>query len=201
MSISDILERFTEGLSSDISAIIRQFPYWILAVIALLFIAVIGLAYTPFGWVTSKPVQEVVAPIIIGIAAAYSLFVHWRLREKFTLVLLVFVVSLFSRELHFYGTNNGFYIAFVIVVLWSWWDRRELARWYSFRCVRALVPLCISIYLLTKILDRGYLGFLPEFQFWRHNAEETMESLGHAVTLLLLFYTYKVGRRISSDKS
>ncbi|MBL4647209.1 MAG: hypothetical protein COA52_13240 [Hyphomicrobiales bacterium] len=200
MNIQPSVERLTENIFSDITTMIRKFPYWIFALIAVLFVAIVGLSYTPIGWVTSKPVQEIIAPIIIGIAAACSLFVHWKLREKFSLILLVFVVSLFSRELHFYGTNNGFYIAFIFIVLWSWWERRELAQWYGFRCIRTLVPLCISIYLVTKILDRGYFSFLPEFSLWRHNAEETMETIGHLAILLLLFYTYKAGIRISSEQ-
>ncbi len=147
---------------------------------------------TPIGWMTEKPVQEIVAPVVIGMTAALVLAVHRWVGTRFSLLLACFVWSLFFRELHFWGTNNGFYIALVAIIIWGWLSRSQISEFLQCRVIRFFLSGAFLIYLLSKIVDRGYLAFLPEFAVWRHNLEETLETCGHLMVFALVVMTLRV---------
>lgn len=147
---------------------------------------------TPIGWMTEKPVQEIVAPVVIGMTAALVLAVHRWVGTRFSLLLACFVWSLFFRELHFWGTNNGFYIALVAIIIWGWLSRSQISEFLQCRVIRFLLSGAFMIYLLSKIVDRGYLAFLPDFVVWRHNLEETLETCGHLMVFALVVMTLRV---------
>ncbi len=138
----------------------------------ILSFAIWAFARTPLGWMTEKPVQEIAAPVVIGITAALMIAVHQWVGAKFSLLLACFVWSLFLRELHFWGTNNGFYIAFVVLVIWGWLSRHQMEEFLNQTSIRYFLSGALLIYLFSKIVDRGYLSFLPDFKMWRHNLEE-----------------------------
>lgn len=155
-------------------------------------LAIWAISRTPIGWMTEKPIQEIVAPVVIGMTAVLVLAVHRWAGAKFSLLLACFVWSLFFRELHFWGTNNGFYIALVVIMIWGWLSRDQISEFLQCRVIRFYLSGAFLIYLFSKIVDRGYLAFLPDFAVWRHNLEETLETCGHLLVFALVVMTLRV---------
>lgn len=168
-------------------------PYWVWPVPFLLSAGVWLILQTPIDWLTEKPVQEIVAPVVIGLTALLVLFVNRWVSEFFTLLLACFVWALFLRELHFFGTNNGFYLA---VILLAWWasSRREAIRdFLKWRSIGALLSCSLWTYFVTKLFDRHYFSFLPGYDVWHDNVEESLETLGHLMVFALVVVTLRIG--------
>lgn len=141
---------------------------------------VLLLAYSPWYSLATKDFQEIVAPSILGLATAASLALAIGYRQPFLTWQLLLVGALFCRELHFVGTNNGIYVALVILL------------WYLARRVKPMRPLSESpavlsllvgalwAYLIAKTFDRGYWRALfPVVEPFRDSLEESLESTGH----------------------
>ena len=145
------------------------------------------------GWITSKPVQEIAAPVVIGLAAGLSIAVHYRLRQLFSLMLACFAVALFLRELHFTGTTFGLYSTVFVLAVWgnAKWERiRDFA---ANREIASLLACAVWTYLIAKMFDRHYLSFLPNYYGWHDNVEETLESFGHLMVFALVVATLQLG--------
>ena len=145
------------------------------------------------GWITGKPVQEIAAPVVIGLAAGLSIAVHYRLRQLFSLMLACFSVALFFRELHFPGTTFGIYSSVLVLGVWATvkWERiRDFA---ANREIAGLLACAIWTYFLTKLLDRHYLSFLPGYYGWHNNVEETLETFGHLMVFAAVVATLQLG--------
>lgn len=168
-------------------------PYWVWPMPLLLCAAILLILQTPIGWFTEKPVQEIVAPVVLGITAVLALFVYYRVRAFFTLLLACFAWALFLRELHFLGTNNGFYVA-VILLAWLASSRRDaIHQFLRRRSIGALLSCSLWTYFVTKLIDRHYLSFLPEYVDWHDSVEESLETLGHLMVFALVVVALRVG--------
>lgn len=179
-------------LSKTAVVVLKSIPVFVWLLPFVLSLIIWAITRTPMGWMTEKPVQEIVAPVVIGMTAALVLVVHRWVGAKFSLLLACFVWALFFRELHFWGTNNGFYIALVAIMIWGWLSRSQISEFLQCRVIRFFLSGAFLIYFLSKIVDRGYLAFLPEFSVWRHNLEETLETCGHLLVFALVVMTLRV---------
>ncbi len=160
-------------------------PAWIWVVPFLVVPVSIALHYSPIAVVVSKPVQEIIAPTVIATATALAALAFRRRPGAWAGWLLALCVSLFARELHLPGTNLGFYIVFVILVLWACanFDRVH-ASLPSGAPVHLLVA-ALWLYLASKAFDRNYVAALPAYWVWHDAAEETLETVGHIFTAWL----------------
>ena len=168
-------------------------PLWVWPVPALLCVIVLLILQTPVGWITTKPVQEIAAPTLIGLTAGLAVAVHCWLRTLFTLMLASFAVALFLRELHFTGTNNGFYLAVIILAVWASAKREEIREFISNRWIAGLLACAVWTYFVTKLFDRHYFSFLPNYVAWENNAEESLETLGHLMVFVAVVLTLRLG--------
>lgn len=131
--------RLTElfvSLSKTAVDVLKSIPVLVWLLPFVLSLIIWAISTTPIGWMTDKPVQEIAAPVVIGMTAALVLAVHRWVGAKFSLLLACFVWSLFFRELHFWGTNNGFYIAFVAIMIWGWLSRNQISEFLQCRVIR-----------------------------------------------------------------
>lgn len=195
MAAITVRERLTElfeTTSKTAVTILKSIPPLIWLLPFALSLAIWAISKTPIGWMTEKPIQEIVAPVVIGMTAALVLMVHRWVGTKFSLLLACFVWALFLRELHFWGTNNGFYIALVVIVIWGWLSRNQIGEFLEQPAIKFLLSGAFLIYLFSKIVDRGYLAFLPDFAIWRHNLEETLETCGHLLVFALVIMTLRI---------
>ncbi len=203
MSAATVKDRVTDLFVSAFKSgveVLRSIPLlmWLLPLV--LSVAIWAISKSPIGWMTEKPVQEIVAPVVIGLTAGLVLAVHKWSQTKFSFLLACFVWSLFLRELHFWGTNNGFYIALVVLIIWGWMSRVEINHFLKQTSIRYFLSGAFLIYLLSKIVDRGYLAFLPDFSVWRHNLEETLETCGHVMVFCLVVMTLRLATMPKKQK-
>ena len=168
-------------------------PYWVWPLPVFLCAGIILIVQTPIGWLTEKPIQEIAAPVVIGLTAGLVVCVHRWMREFFTLLLACFVWALFLRELHFAGTSNGLYIA-LIVLAWLASSRRdEISDFLKWPSIRALLSCALWTYFITKLFDRHYVSFLPGYADWHNNVEESLETFAHVMVFALVVMTLRIG--------
>ena len=61
------------------------------------------------------------------------------------------------------------------------------------RNIAGLLVCAIWTYFLTKVLDRHYLSFLPDYYSWHNNVEETLETFGHLMVFAAVVATLQLG--------
>jgi len=179
-------------------------PFWVWPMPFLLCIVILLIRQTPIGWMTEKPVQEIIAPTVICLTAVLVLFVHRWTRELFTLMLAVLVWALFMRELHFYGTGRGLYATVIVLAFLASAKRDKLGEFLGQRSIGALLGLSLWTYIVSKMFDRHYFSFLPAYHDWNNNVEETLETCGHLFVLSLVVMTLRFAslrsKKSSGDK-
>ncbi|MCK5495157.1 MAG: hypothetical protein KAI80_02000 [Hyphomicrobiaceae bacterium] len=179
-------------------------PFWVWPMPFLLCVVILLIRQSPIGWMTEKPVQEIIAPTVICLTAVLVLFVHRWVRELFTIMLAVLVWALFMRELHFYGTGRGLYATVIVLAFLASAKRDKLGDFLGQRSIGALLGLSLWTYIISKMFDRHYFSFLPAYHDWNNNVEETLETCGHLFVLSLVVMTLRYAslrsREISGDK-
>lgn len=181
-----------DGLLS-IRPSLASVPLWAWATPFVLLGLIVAVSYSDYGWLTSKPTQEIAAPVVIGLTAALAVATRYWVRQPITWPLLALALSLFARELHFVGTNTGFYVAFVVIVIWPFAWRDRLMPFLKNDTIRGLLSAMLLCYLMSKVIDRSYLAFLPDFSTWHHHAEETLETLSHGLMFWLTVNVLRIG--------
>lgn len=196
MSVSTILQRLSTSVKFHLTSILLMlrvpsvliwlYPFLVGAVVWML-------STTPLALPFSKPYQEVFAVTILIINLIIMTIVHMKMRQSLTLWLLLLGVALLCRELHFYGTHRGFYIALILLVGWYAVKRVQLAGGIKTTGGGKLLVGAMWTYAMSKVMDRNYLDFLPEYSRWANHVEESMESSGHLLILstsivILLFW-------------
>ncbi len=147
----------------------------------------IAIHYSPIGGLVSKPVQEIIAPTVIAIATGLAALAFRRRPEAWAGWLLALCASLLARELHLPGTNLGFYIVFVCLVLWACANYDRIHASLPAGAPVHLLVAALWLYLASKAFDRNYVEALPAYWVWHDAAEETLETIGHVfVTWLTL---------------
>jgi len=176
-------------------------PFWVWPMPFLLCVVILLIRQTPIGWMTEKPVQEIIAPTVISLTAVLVLFVHRWTRELFTLFLAILVWALFMRELHFYGTGRGLYATVIVLAFLASAKRDELSEFLGQRSIGALLGLSLWTYIVSKMFDRHYFSFLPAYHDWNNNVEETLETCGHLFVLSLVVMTLRYASLRSREGS
>lgn len=179
-------------------------PFWVWPMPFLLCVVILLIRQSPIGWITEKPVQEIIAPTVICLTAMLVLFVHRWASELFTLMLAVLVWALFMRELHFYGTGRGLYATVIVLAFMASAKRDKLGEFLGQRSIGALLGLSLWTYIVSKMFDRHYFSFLPAYHDWNNNVEETLETCGHLFVLSLVVMTLRFAslrsKKSSGDK-
>lgn len=175
--------------------LLRLTPPWILLIPVVGAVVLYGLNLDPtLASRLDKETAEIVAPVILAggiLLAGWLTLTRGHVYYKWQ---LVFAISLFLRELHFQGTNTGFYIALVVLLVWASHARDRLEPFISDRRIVTATMAMLWTYFITKLLDRGYLdGGLPAGTT-RDLFEENLEILGHTIFIVLVVLSFRVLR-------
>lgn len=200
MTLSEVVGRLNQQIRihwDSAWAALRATPLLVFALPFLASAFILLVYLTPGGWITEKPVQELVAPTVLAMAAASVLFVHYWARAKFTLMLTLYVWALFLRELHFEFMNGGILLALAGLMWWLSNVRQELEQWLSSYWIRLWLAGSFFTYFMTDITDRHLFSFLPHYRSWNDNVEETLETFGHLLVFALVLVTLKVAHTIA----
>jgi hypothetical protein len=175
----------------SVKATLLGIPFWVWPFPFLLCVVILLIRQSPIGRMTEKPVQEIIAPTVIALAAILVLFVHRWTRELFTLMLVFLVWALFMRELHFIGTSRLLYATITILAWLASSKRYEISEFLGQRSIRTYLSLSIWTYAVSKMFDRHFFRFLPNYEQWDNNVEETLETSGHVLMFALVIVTLR----------
>lgn len=168
-------------------------PRWVWVLPFVLFGAILLVVQTPVVWALDKPVQEIVAPVIIGLAALASLATHYWVRHTFSLMVALFACSLFLREWHVFGTDPGIYWVMMALLWWASARREHIAHFAGDYATRAAFGAGVWTYIIADLSDRHIFGWLPNYMSWHDYVEETLESLGHLFVFAFVIAVLRFG--------
>lgn len=185
---------------------LRNTPLWVWPLPLLFAGIVLLLLQTPLGIITSKNVQELAGPIVMGVTAALSILLHYKLRVFFTLLLACFTGALFMREWHFWGTTEAILVALAALAWWASSRREEIIPYLREYHVGGLLCAALWIYAISQIMDQHYLltlhlVSLNEYLKWNDNIEETLETVGHMFVLVAVIVTYLKARPLPASRA
>lgn len=170
-------------------------PAWVLLIPAAGAVALYILnLYPSIAPHLDKDGAEKVAIAILAVGILLACWLVWTRGHLYDKWLLVFAISLFLRELHFLGTNTGFYIALVVLLVWASHARDRLEPFFSDRRIVAAMMAMLWTYFITKLLDRGYLDVALPAGTTRDLFEENLENLGHTIFIVLVVLSFRVLR-------
>lgn len=162
-------------------------PPWVVTVPVLGALAVYGLSTIPaVAPCLDKATAEFLSPVILAAALAAAAWLTRRPHPYYRWQAL-FALALLLRELHFEGTNTGFYIALVLLLGWASAARDRLEPFFSDRRVVTLFMAMLWTYAVSKTLDRHYWDpLLRPAGLTNDLFEENLEILGHLLFLALV---------------
>ncbi|MDQ8697837.1 hypothetical protein [Hyphomicrobium sp. LHD-15] len=134
----------------------------------------------------TKDVAEFISPIILAMALALAACLAAMKSHVFYKWQALFALALFLRELHFAGTNTGFYIAMVLLIGWASYARDFLEPFFSDRKIVTLLTAIIWTYLVSKTFDRHMWDHVLPAGTTSNLFEENLEILGHTLFLALV---------------
>lgn len=181
----DSLKQFFNWHGQTLVQVGKLVPVWVYLLPVLIMLVLAALDQTPLAPYLIKESAEIIAPIILLAALLVAIWRMFRDDHVFFKWLAFFALILFFRELHFYGTNNGFYIGFILMMWWASANRERMNPYFSSRYIVSLVVLLIWVYLISKSFDRHMWDNLLPQNLASDLFEENLEISGHLLFLLL----------------
>lgn len=134
----------------------------------------------------TKESAEIISPVILAFGVVIGAWLAATRSEPYYKWLAIFALCLFLRELHFRGTNTGFYIALVALIWWASHARDRLEPFISSKSVVTLLMSVLWTYAVSKTFDRHLWDSLMRGGLSRDLFEENLEILGHVTFVLLV---------------
>ena len=162
---------------------------WELCLIWPVVLAFVYAGFFAHSRLLSKGLNEVAAPVILGVAVLVMLARWLGERQPLILLLLVLDAIFLCRELHFEGTTKGVYVALFLLGIWTalWWRniRDDLRR----STTTPYLLFGFMTYVLSQaVARRAFRGILPleaDFDVFRTGLEEVLENVAHLTMLFV----------------
>lgn len=185
-----IKQHFETGM-----AVLRNLPFAVVLVPFILFALIYLVSRTGLAWMFEKPVQEIVAPVTIGLAFAVAVASWYWVRDCLTFLIALLCLALFLRELHFEWTNGGIYFLLGGLALLASHMRPALSDVIFNKSLGWMFFGAMLTYALADAVDRHWVIFLepllgPE-PTWQNYVEETLETVGHMLIFGLVIVTLR----------
>lgn len=185
-----MLERLKAGLAWHWATglqVLRLTPLWVWitpAVAAgIIYLLNRNAAIAPF---LTKEAAEISSPVVLAVALALAVWRAITSPHVYYKWLALFALALLLRELHFQGTNTGFYIAVPLLLGWASLARERLEPFISSRKVVGLLVTILWIYLVSKSFDRHAWNAVLPAGTTSNLFEENLELAGHLLFLALV---------------
>lgn len=180
------LRREVEWHCATAARILRLTPFWVLVVPAVAAAAIYILNTSPaIAPYLTKDAAEFTSPIILAVALTLATVLAATRPHVYFKWQALFALALFLRELHFTGTNSGFYIAIVLLLGWASYARERLEPYFSSRAIVTVLTTIIWVYLVSKTLDRHMWDRILPAGTTNDLFEENLEIVGHVLFLVL----------------
>ena len=161
------------------------------AIVWMVLPAAVGIAFVYLavnaGWqqLITKPLHEVMAIILMSIAAVLFLVRAYFFRLKLDYLLLIMAVNFLCREIHFTGTDNGVVVVAALTFgLALFWSEQILSELRQAPLVRLALTGTFLTYLLGQLIQRrvfqsGRIPLLPDEALLHVPLEEVTENIAH----------------------
>lgn len=164
----------------------RMSPWALLvpvAGVAAIYLLNMSPAISPY---LDKPHAEFISPLILALGVVVSAALTATRLEPYFDWLALWALALFLRELHFQGTNTGFYIAIVLLLGWASTARDRLEPFISNKGMVTLLMAILWTYAVSKTFDRHYWDAVLPAGITNNLFEENLEILGHVLVVVLV---------------
>ena len=155
--------------------------------------AIVCSQWSPWYGLAAKDFQEFLGPFILFVATLVAFGLAVIDRRAFLKWQAFLTVSLLCRELHFFGTDNGIYVALAVLL---WYFARHLKSMQPFAGNRRVTTCfwgALWLYVLAMVFDRGYgRDLIPAIKPLRDAFEESLESTGHVLILSMVLASWTV---------
>lgn len=148
-----------------------------------------------------KEVAEEIAPCFALVALLLAGFVAVQHPEAYLRWQALFALCVFLRELHFRGTNAGFYIAAGLLVWWASRYRERLEPFVSSKAVVTAFAATLWTYLTSKMFDRHMWDWALPSSDKRNVIEENLETVGHVLLILTIVLSWQLVRSSGTPPS
>lgn len=176
----------------SINQVLINTPIWIYFAPLLFMLILVGLDQTALSAYLDKDTAETTAPIILCASLVFTLWQVKKNAHVYFKWLAFFAFILFVRELHFYGTNNGFYIGFLLMIWWASRYRERLMPFFQNKMIVSFVVLIVWTYLISKSFDRHYWDNILPAGIESDLFEENLELVGHLLFFNLVIFSSKL---------
>lgn len=167
--------------------VLRATPAWVLLVPVAGMLVIYLLNTSPdIAPYLDKEHAEFISPIILAFGVIIAAALAATRLEPYFYWLVIFAFCLLLRELHFRGTNAGFYIAIVLLIWWASHARDQLEPFISDRKIATLLMAALWTYLISKTFDRHWWDAQMTARVSRDLFEENLEILGHVLFVVLV---------------
>jgi hypothetical protein len=133
---------------------------------------------------TGKDLQELIGPSLLAAAVCVASFQAFQQRQFWFEWLAWLAGCLLLREWHFPGTSTGVYLGLLALAGYGSLCIDRLLPFVRHRSSCVLLTGAATAYAIAISTDHGAWKFLPHWQMWSINFEETLESAGHALILM-----------------
>ncbi len=183
---------YSDSVQGRASLVHRYALWWPLTIGPLGDLLVYLAFHYGWDWLLNKENNETAAIIILPVSLVVALFHASVARNPLHLWLAGFSLVAFLRELHFQGTDDGVWVALLVLLVWAglWW-RRLVGPLHEGRMLPLLVGT-FSVYALSLAISRRMFRDIPGLTFEPElhiPLEEVLENVAH----LMLFVTVCAG--------
>lgn len=180
--------------------ILRLTPLWVLLVPAAGALAIYELnRCSTIAPCLTKDNAEFISPIILAVGVVIGAWLAATRPHVYYKWQALFALALFLRELHFRGTNSGFYIALILLIWFASEFRDRMEPFISDRTVVTLLMAVLWTYFISKTFDRHYWDPVLTGRVEEDLFEENLEVEGHLIWVALVIVSIFRGgtRRMS----
>ncbi len=135
--------------------------------------------------VLAKTVHETIALMLLSAAVGAALKGLLVRRDRASLLLALLCIAFLCREIHFRGTDTGFYVAVALIAAWAALWRKDLLAALIGQARGRWLVITAWAYFLSLLVQRRALRFLPGEDQVHVQLEEISENLGHLLLAIL----------------
>ncbi len=175
-----------EAPAPTIPRTIRAIAAWWPLVLPPVVIAAVWLAHAAGARAAlAKPVHEVIALMLLSAAVGAALKGLLVRRDRVSVLLVVLCVAFLCREIHFAGTDTGFYVAVALIAAWAALWRKDLLAALIGQARGRWLVITAWAYFLSLLVQRRALRLLPGEEQVHVQLEEVSENLAHLLLTIL----------------
>ncbi len=195
--------------TENVKAILKEIKNWLkflftIKTISLIIPSLIGIGIIYIGenqgwsFLKKKEYHEALAiglMSMVVIATSTSLL----LKRKYVDIMFFAVSAAFlCREIHFYGTHKGVYIAVLAVAVWAFFKQKEIFKEFNQNIIlkRVWTGTMLAYFITLLIQRRAFRHILPAESDLHIYLEEITENIAH----LFFYFTALISISINKIK-